>query len=112
MVDPGGLVVAFTGVDMAVIGFLMYRYAGEMEPAPFEGTIYEHASRGLGKKPTVSRASYWAWPDWQRLLPPCYLGRCRASTSSWPEHCSPQRYTLLFSEGRPKSTCWKSPPPR
>ena len=45
MVDPGSLVVAFTGVDMAVIGFLMYRYAGEMEPAPFEGTIYEHASR-------------------------------------------------------------------
>ncbi|MCE4620405.1 MAG: hypothetical protein F7C33_05205 [Desulfurococcales archaeon] len=45
MVDPGSLVVAFTGVDIAVIGFLMYRYAGEMEPAPFEGTIYEHASR-------------------------------------------------------------------
>ena len=45
MVDPGSLVVAFTGIDMAVIGFLMYRYAGEMEPAPFEGTIYEHASQ-------------------------------------------------------------------
>ena len=45
MVDPGSLVVALIGANIAVTGFLVYRYAGEMEPAPFEGTIYEHASR-------------------------------------------------------------------
>lgn len=43
--DPGSIVVALVGLDLAVLGVVIYLYAGEMEPAPFEGTLYEHTSR-------------------------------------------------------------------